>query len=323
MLAMMLMCLPSMAGARQRLQTIRIAAPAISPEPIRVRVLTPPGYRRAGGAGYPVLYLNDGQDLEAVGLRSTLARMQRDGEIAPLIVAAIDMPKDRMAGYGLSDRGKRASVVAQTKYGPVGANAHAYSEWLAEKLVPHIDAGWNTRRETESRTLLGWSLGALNAFSVGWQYPEVFGKVGAFSPSFWLSSRHDDASAVHDSRIAHALLDAAARPARPRFFFAVGYAEETDDRDGDGIIDVLDDTLDLMQGWRDAQGRERKGLRQFGYAIDIDVDIGEGAGPGRADAVLYRLPAGEHNQRSWSRILPAFLRWMDATSATSADRSHP
>ena len=38
MLAMMLMCLPSMAGARQRLQTIRIAAPAISPEPIRVRV---------------------------------------------------------------------------------------------------------------------------------------------------------------------------------------------------------------------------------------------------------------------------------------------
>ena len=170
-----------------------------------MRVLTPPGYRRAGGAGYPVLYLNDGQDLEAVGLRSTLARMQRDGEIAPLIVVAIDMPKDRMAGYGLSDRGKRASVVAQTKYGPVGANAHAYSEWLAEKLVPHIDAGWNTRRETESRTLLGWSLGALNAFSVGWQYPEVFGKVGAFSPSFWLSSRHDDASAVHDSRIAHAL----------------------------------------------------------------------------------------------------------------------
>ena len=45
-----------------------------------------------------------------------------------------------MAGYGLSDRAAGRSVIAPTKYGPVGTNAHAYSEWVADTLVPWIDA---------------------------------------------------------------------------------------------------------------------------------------------------------------------------------------
>ncbi len=296
-------------------ETFPLAAPGLSPEPIRVRVLTPPGYRRGVTPGYPVLYLNDGQDLEAVGLEDTLARLYRERAIRPMLVVAIDMPKDRMAGYGLSDRGKGAAVIAHTKYGPVGTNAHAYSQWLVKTLVPRIDHGWNTRPSAESRYLLGWSLGALNAFSVGWQYPEVFGKVGAFSPSFWLSARNDDAKAVQGSRIAHALVDGSDWQPRPRFFFAVGMAEETDDRDGDGAIDVLDDALDLMQGWRDAGGHEHKGLRQLGYTLNTDY----AAHPDRAPAVLYRLPAGEHNQRSWARMLPAFLRWADGVHAPAID----
>lgn len=292
-------------------ESFRLAAPGVSPQPIRVRVLAPPGYRRDATPGYPVLYLNDGQDLEAVGLEDTLARLYRERAIRPMLVVAIDMPKDRMAGYGLSDRDKGKAVIANTKYGPVGANAHAYSQWLVETLVPRIDHGWNTRPSAESRYLLGWSLGAINAFSVGWQYPEVFGKVGAFSPSFWLSARNDDAKAVQGSRIAHALVDGSDWQPRPRFFFAVGMAEETDDRDGDGMVDVLDDTLDLMQGWRDAAGKARKGLRQLGYALNTDYAVH----PDRAPAVLYRLPAGEHNQRSWARMLPAFLRWADGVHA--------
>ena len=298
-------------GARAAIETLQLAAPGVSPHPIRVRVLTPPGYRRRQAGGYPVLYLNDGQDLEAVGLQEILARLYQQGVIRPMLVVAIDMPEDRMAGYGLSDRGRRAAVVAPTKYGPVGANAHAYSEWLPKVLVPRIDSGWATRREAGSRYLLGWSLGAINAFSVGWQYPELFGKVGAFSPSLWLSARAEDAAAVQDSRIAHALVDASTWQARPRMFFAVGTGEETDDRDGDGVIDVLDDTLDLMEGWTDTGGKARKGLRQLGYVLNTDY----AAHPDRAPAVLYRLPAGEHNPRSWARMLPTFLRWADGVHA--------
>lgn len=306
LLALCLVPAPVMADAQAVIQTLHVPAPGVSEAPMRVRVMLPTGYRRDARPGYPVLYLNDGQDFEAVNVQARVSSMQRRGEIRPMLVVAIDMPPDRMAGYGLSDRVAGRSVVAKTKYGPVGTQAHAYSEWLVKTLVPTIDAKFNTRGEAASRSLLGWSLGALNAFSVGWQYPETFGRVGAFSPSFWLSERNEDAQAVQASRIAHQLVEGSEWKPRPRFLFAVGDAEETDDRDGDGLIDVLDDTRDLLQGI-DGKG----GLRAKGYTINLDF----AAQADRSSAVLYRLPAGEHNQKSWARMLPAFLRWASGMHA--------
>ena len=79
---------------------------------------------------YPVVYINDGQDLEDVGVEATLQALYAAHEIEPLIVVAIDMPPDRMGGYGLFDRGARHSLPAQTKYGPVGSCAWAYAQWV-------------------------------------------------------------------------------------------------------------------------------------------------------------------------------------------------
>ncbi len=293
---------------------VRIDAPSVSPKPMRVRLWLPPGYRPHSAMRYPTLYINDGQDMEAVGLQSTLDDLYRHRLIKPMIVVAVDMPQDRMAGYGVSNRAKGVSVVAPTKYGAVGANAQAYSQWLAGTLVPYVDDHWKTRRDAGQRWLLGWSLGAINAFSVGWQYPQTFGGVGAFSPSFWLSTDSADARAVQATRIAHSLVETSSPPVKSRFFFAAGDAEEKNDRDGDGVIDVIDDVLDLMQGWTDGDGRMHKGLKQLGYSIDIDY----AAKPDASAAVFYRLPGGEHNQKSWARMLPAFLQWMEGAHADVA-----
>src|SRR5690606_32617924 len=120
---------------------------------------------------------------------------------------------------------------------------------------------------------------ALNAFGVGWQYPELFGKVGAFSPSFWVSADRGDANAVQATRLAHRLVDASAWAPRPDLFFAVGTAEETDDRDHDGVFVALDDVRDLLDGWTAPDGTVRQGLRQFGYRVDADW----GDHPGRGN----------------------------------------
>ncbi|MBS0224718.1 MAG: esterase family protein [Proteobacteria bacterium] len=288
---------------------VKLVAPSVSPKPMRVRVWLPPGYRAHPATRYPTLYVNDGQDMEAVGLQSTLDDLYRHHLIKPMIVVAIDMPQDRMAGYGVSNRARGVSVVVSTKYGPVGANAQVYSQWLAETLVPYVDAHWQTRRNADQRWLLGWSLGAINAFSVGWQYPQTFGRVGAFSPSFWLSTDSSNARAVQATRIAHVLVESVPPPLGSRFFFAAGDAEEKNDRDGDGVIDVIDDVLDLMRGWKGDNGSEHKGLMQLGYSIDADY----ATKPDGSAAVFYRLPGGEHNQKSWARMLPAFLEWVDGT----------
>ncbi|WP_159016761.1 alpha/beta hydrolase [Cognatiluteimonas profundi] len=293
------------ADASERIDTLQLAAPGISPTPLRVRVLLPPGYRSDAPIAYPVLYVNDGQDMEAVGLRDTLLRMTVDGTLRPLIAVAIDMPPDRMAAYGLSDRAARHGLVAQTRYGPVGTQAHAYSEWVAHTLVPTIDARYRTRPSPGARTMLGWSLGALNAFSIAWEYPELFGRVGAFSPSFWVSADRSSPGAIQRTRLAQRLVDSSAPRTGMKLFFAAGDKEETDDRDHDGSIDVLDDLHDLIAGEHDGTAVRTRGLAQLGTTINLDYP----AHPDRADAAFYRLPGGEHNQASWARMLPVFLRW--------------
>ena len=301
------------ADSAQRItvQELHVAAPGVAPAPLRVRMVLPPGYDAHAAIGYPVLYVNDGQDMEAVGLQATLAALYAQGAIRPLIVAAIDMPPDRMAAYGASDRDAARSVVAGTKYGPVGTNAHAYSEWVAKTLVPAVDARYRTRTTPDARAILGWSLGALNAVSVGWQYPEVFGRIGAFSPSLWLSTARGDVDALQRTRIAQHLVDAGTPRTGLKLYFAVGSAEETDDRDGDGVIDVLDDTRDLIEGWQVDGAIAAKGLRQHGYSINLD----HATRPTRADVALSLLDGGQHHQASWARMLPGFLRWAHAVRA--------
>ncbi|MFC5570332.1 alpha/beta hydrolase-fold protein [Lysobacter yangpyeongensis] len=292
-----------------------IAAPGVAPAPLHVRVWLPPAYGAAAARRYPVLYVNDGQDMEAVGLQATLERLYAEDTIRPLIVVAIDMPPDRMAAYGFSDRVAGRSLVAATRYGPVGANAHAYSQWLAQTLVPEIDRRYRTRPSADARAVLGWSLGAANAFNLGWQYPELFGRVGAFSPSLWLAADGSDARAVQRTRLAQRMVDATSPRNGARYFFAVGTAEEKDDRDGDGIVDVLDDTRDLLLGWKDGDELRAKGLQQLGYSVNTDY----GAHPDRCDSVLLTLDGGAHNQASWARMLPAFLTWAYARRAPALE----
>lgn len=285
---------------------LALSAPAFAPERLHVTVYLPPDYASAVARGkrYPVLYANDGQDMPAVGLQPTLAKLYRAHAIRPIIVVAVDMLVDRASGYGLSDRATSRSLVGGSRIGPIGTRAYDYSAWLATALVPYIDAHYRTVPAPRSRAILGWSLGALNAFNLGWQYPEVFGTVGAFSPSFWLAADRSSAAAVQRTRLAQAMVGASARRVGLRMWFEIGSAEETDDRDGDGINDAVDDLQDLVLGYHTAAGLQAPGLAQLGYPISTDPN----ASPS-APLVLTVLPGGQHNQASWKRMLPDFLRW--------------
>ncbi|WP_449429159.1 alpha/beta hydrolase [Rhodanobacter umsongensis] len=292
-------------GAVVRLQ---LDAVAFAPERIKLAVYLPPGYDGAAAAGrrYPVLYANDGQDMPAVGLQPTLARLYREHAIEPVIVVAIGMLADRASGYGLSDRATARSVTGGSPIGPIGARAQDYSAWVATTLVPYVDAHYRTRRSVRDRTMLGWSLGALNAFNLGWEYPDVFGRIGAFSPSFWLAADRSSATAIEHTRLVQGMVDRGPRRDGLKMWFAVGTAEETSDRDGNGIIDAVNDVQDVIEGYRGAGGFHARGLEQLGYSVNLDYAHHASR---TADVSLFLLQGGHHNQTAWGQVLPPFLVW--------------
>ena len=318
---------PASAAQPPTIEILHLDAPAFAPEQVEVAIHLPPGYDASGAHAYPVLYLNDGQDAGAVHLADTLARLYDDDSIQPVIVVAIHMLPDRMGTYGLSDRKAGHAIVAQTKYGPVGARAHDYSEWVAHTLVPYVDARYRTNPTPGARAILGWSLGAINAFNLGWQYPDVFGRVGAFSPSFWISADRSDVESVQRTRLAQAMVGSSEPRHGLEFFFAVGTDEDGDDRDGDGVNDPIDDTQDLIDGYTAPDGHRMRGLVDLGYRSDPDSD----GGLTRADIAYLSLADGEHNQAAWARMLPQFLQWaysrrgpaLDATGRVDSWRDVP
>ncbi len=116
----------------------------------------------------PVLYLQDGTDYlnraKAVQIQENLVRT---GKVKPFIMVFID-PKDRMKEYWASDD---------------------YARFLANEIVPAIDAKYNTIKNRAGRAVLGASLGGITSVWTGLKYPETFSRIGGQSSSFWVDNQ--------------------------------------------------------------------------------------------------------------------------------------
>lgn len=270
-------------------QVHEIEIAGLDHQKVHVEVLLPPDY--SPQRWYPVLYFNDGQDATAIHLMTHLQRHFAQNDAVPRIVVAVSMLPDRMGIYGLADLPNRRSQVAPTRYGDVGRSAFEYTQWFTQTLVPFVDAHYATQKTPQGRAVLGWSLGAVAAFSTGWQRPDLFGLIGMFSPSLWLSASRQDLESQLRTRLVQQRVANDPLPApTPAVYLAIGSNEDKDDRDGDGINDAYDDVLDLAGGWKDMPG-----LAQRGVPYHVSLLVG-----------------GQHQQATWSRMLPRFLRWLDA-----------
>ena len=77
------------------------------------------------------------------------------------------------------------SAYKNEKYG--GGNADNYLDFIVNTLKPHIDKNYRTKTNANNTCLFGSSLGGLVSFYGAIKYPEVFGKIGCFSPAFWFN----------------------------------------------------------------------------------------------------------------------------------------
>lgn len=138
---------------------------------VNYRVYAPAGYDAAAAKRYPVVYVTDGFEYasDVMGrMPIVLDNLIADRTIRPVIAVFID-PSDPATGSN-----RRMSEYGENE---------AFSAFVAEEVVPQIDKAYRTSAVAAERTVLGTSLGALAAASLGATRPDVFGNVALQSPA--------------------------------------------------------------------------------------------------------------------------------------------
>jgi len=239
---------------------------------VTVTVLPPPGF--SVSETYPLILFNDGQDFGALRMAETAASLQSAGRIAPCVIAGIHANDARIYEYG---------TARQPDYAGRGDKAGLTTSFVLEELVPYLAHRYNT--VTTGITYAGCSLGGLMALDTVWNHPQVFSKAGVFSGSLWWREKALDAGYAETDRIMHRQIRDTEQTALLNFWFQCGTWDEYDDRDGDGVIDSIQDTLECVAE-----------LERKGYAWGHDIQYVE-------------VREGMHNPETWAKVLPDFLEW--------------
>jgi enterochelin esterase-like enzyme len=238
-----------------------------------LRVWLPPGYDDAENAGrrYPVLYLNDGQNLFEGAtafngvewqVDETGDRLIREDVVPPMIFVGMDnMGRDRIREY-MPHRSLHPMILR--------VQGTRYPAFLFKEVIPFIARNYRVASEPENTGLGGSSLGALIALYTAAVRPGVIGRLLLESPSLWASNRQ----LIRQSR--------GVKRWPERVYLATGTAE-AGRRDKDQSM--VDDVRELAGILRRA-GLDDTRLRLF---------VDEGA---------------VHNEAAWARRFPEALAFL-------------
>ena len=238
-----------------------------------LRVWLPPGYEDAENSQryYPVLYLNDGQNLFEAAVSfggvewqvdETAERLIREGAVPPMIVVGLDNAgKDRLREY-MPHRSMNPVILR--------AQGRRYPDFLMKEVMPFIEQTYRVATSPENTGLGGSSLGALIALYTVMARPGVFGRLLLESPSLWASNRQ----AIKDSRTIRIWPE--------RIYLGVGTTEAgSPERDRT----VVDDVRELAAILRRAVLSENR----------LRLVIQDGAG---------------HSESAWAERFPEALRFL-------------
>ncbi|HEY2722263.1 MAG TPA: alpha/beta hydrolase-fold protein [Chitinophagaceae bacterium] len=224
-----------------------------------------------------LLLINDGQNMKELGLVNILESLQEKNHIHPIICVAIHAGQQRKTEYG---------IAMQADYLGRGEKAPFYTTFIIDELLPLVAGRFHPTRFTE-KAFAGFSLGGLMALDIVWNYPTHFNKAGIFSGSLWWRSLdHTDADYEDElHRIMHQQIKKGKYRAGLKFFLTTGSFDETHDRNNNGIIDSIDDTLALISE-----------LESLGYYNEKDI-------------CYINYEDGKHDIATWARAMPEFLKW--------------
>lgn len=238
--------------------------------PRTLRIYTPERYDREPDTRFGVLYMQDGQNVfehpmsarsPTWRLNEAMDRLVGSGRIGPWIVVAVDHGWGRFEDFSPWDE-PRANVKAR---------GDVYARFLIEQLKPWVDQTYRTLADPQHTAVMGSSLGGLISLYLGFRYGDVFGRVGAMSPSVMWSEdglfRHWTS---HTRRWTRMYVDAGAEEGFQLGAFPMPYGQK-------------------VRAFCEH-------LRAIGYA--------------EHELRCVLEPGGEHSEADWQRRLPAALEWL-------------
>jgi predicted alpha/beta superfamily hydrolase len=238
-----------------------------------LRVWLPPGYDRTENAGrhYPVLYLNDGQNLfEAAtafaGIEwqvdETAERLIREAAVPPLIIVGMDNKgRERIREY-MPFRSMHPRMLR--------VRGRYYPDFLMKEVMPFVGRNYRVASGPENTGLGGSSLGGLIALYTVMARPGVIGRLLVESPSLWASGRQ----LMRESR--------SVRVWPERIFLAAGTAEAGSPERSRSVVDDVRELAGIM---RRAVLSEKR----------LRLVIRDGAG---------------HNEGAWAERFPEALQFL-------------
>ncbi len=153
--------------------TEKHVASAFEADGLRVRVFEPDGYREHPERRWPVIYMQDGQNLffadesflgETWQVQETVRSLARMALIEPALVV----------GIKANDREARYTSPGYASYGRA----------LVEELKPWVDENYRTLAGPSHTAVMGSSLGGVVSLYLAWQHPETFGSAACLSSTF-------------------------------------------------------------------------------------------------------------------------------------------
>jgi S-formylglutathione hydrolase FrmB len=154
-----------------------------------IAIYLPPDYDASEEARYPVLYMQDGQNLfnEATSFQGiewkmdeTAQRLVQSKQIQPLIIVGIYNTEWRNAEFTPLGMNTGDPAKNPTPRGDL------YGRFIVEELKPFIDRSYRTMPDREHTAVGGSAQGGLITTFIAKQHKDVFGSVALCSP--WLRS---------------------------------------------------------------------------------------------------------------------------------------
>jgi len=217
-----------------------------------VLVYLPRGYRRLSRRRYPVLYLQDGQNVfDAAtsfagvewGMDETAERLIKQNLIEPLIIVAVANTGDKRIDEYAPTRGVIDTKAKQKKRSK--GLVRKYARFLMDELKPYIDRKYRTNPDAKFTGLGGSSLGGLATLVIGILYPQAFSRLMVMSPSIWW-----------DDFVIYRLVESIEQKPPLKIWFDTGTGEPGWE-DARGLLDLL-----IEKGWqpqKDIQYMEAQG----------------------------------------------------------------